>query len=128
MAKTSSFEMSREVEEILRKEFEEKPGLFFKLFSGLSDEEKRAFYSQNVSSAFEKMMTDPDLVSCVIELMRFDLCLSESSRGAFLHRNTLIYRLDKIKRLTGLDVRKFADAHTCRMLMAVYYQCKKTAR
>ena len=99
-------------------------GELYDLFN-LSEEEKRSYYSKFVSSAFEKMMTDSDLVSCIIELMRYDLCLSESSRGAFLHRNTLIYRLDKIKRLTGLDVRKFSDAHVVKMLMVVYYECKK---
>ena len=39
-----------------------------------------------------------------------DLNVSETSRQLFVHRNTLVYRLDKIERLTGLDLRKFDDA------------------
>lgn len=38
------------------------------------------------------------------------LNVSETSRKLFVHRNTLVYRLEKIKRLTGLDLREFDDA------------------
>lgn len=38
------------------------------------------------------------------------LNVSETSRNLFVHRNTLVYRLEKIKKLTGLDLRKFDDA------------------
>ena len=39
-----------------------------------------------------------------------DLNLTASSRELFIHRNTLNYRLDKIRRDTGLDLRSFRDA------------------
>ena len=39
-----------------------------------------------------------------------DLNLTAASRQLFIHRNTLNYRLDKIKKLSGLDLRKFHDA------------------
>lgn len=38
------------------------------------------------------------------------LNVSETSRNLFVHRNTLVYRLEKIKKLTGLDLREFDDA------------------
>lgn len=38
------------------------------------------------------------------------LNVSETSRKLFVHRNTLVYRLEKIKKLTGLDLREFDDA------------------
>ncbi len=34
-----------------------------------------------------------------------------------MHRNTLMYRLDKIEKATGLDIRKFQDAMTFRLMM-----------
>ena len=37
----------------------------------------------------------------------------------FVHRNTLTYRLDKIQKETGLDLRKFNDAVLFRMLMLI---------
>ncbi len=48
-----------------------------------------------------------------------DLNLSDTARQMFLHRNTLTYRLDKIRRETGLDLRKFNDAVVFRVLMAL---------
>ena len=39
-----------------------------------------------------------------------NLNISETSRKLFIHRNTLVYRLEKIKNLTGLDLRNFEDA------------------
>ena len=40
-----------------------------------------------------------------------------AARQMFVHRNTLTYRLDRIQRETGLDLRKFRDAVIFRMLM-----------
>ncbi len=39
-----------------------------------------------------------------------NLNVSETSRKLFVHRNTLVYRLEKIKKITGLDLREFDDA------------------
>ena len=49
-----------------------------------------------------------------------DLSLAETSRKMFIHRNTLIYRLDKFNDLTGYDVRKFSDAITVKLSLMLY--------
>ena len=49
-----------------------------------------------------------------------DLSLAETSRKMFIHRNTLIYRLDKFADLTGYDVRKFSDAITVKLSLMLY--------
>lgn len=48
-----------------------------------------------------------------------NLNVSETSRGLFVHRNTLVYRLEKIKKLTGLDLRKFDDAIVFKVALMV---------
>jgi len=48
------------------------------------------------------------------------LNLSETSRSLFMHRNTLAYRIDKIEQATGLDIRKFSDAVTFRVMTILY--------
>ena len=51
-----------------------------------------------------------------------NLNVSETSRKLFVHRNTLVYRLDKLQRQTGLDLRVFEDAITFKIaLMVVEY-------
>lgn len=48
-----------------------------------------------------------------------NLNISETSRQLYVHRNTLVYRLEKIQKKTGLDVRKFDDALTFKIAMMV---------
>ena len=48
-----------------------------------------------------------------------NLNISETARQLYVHRNTLVYRLEKIQKKTGLDVRVFADALTFKIAMMV---------
>ena len=48
-----------------------------------------------------------------------NLNVSETARKLFVHRNTLVYRLEKIKKLTGLDLREFDDAITFKVALMV---------
>lgn len=51
-----------------------------------------------------------------------NLNVSETSRQLYIHRNTLVYRLDKLEKSTGLDLRIFDDAITFKIaLMVVKY-------
>lgn len=60
----------------------------------------------------ETLMT----VQCFFEN---NLNVSETSRKLFVHRNTLVYRLEKIKKLTGLDLREFDHAVTFKVALMV---------
>ena len=48
-----------------------------------------------------------------------NLNVSETARKLFVHRNTLVYRLEKIKKITGLDLREFDDAITFKVALMV---------
>lgn len=57
------------------------------------------------------------------------LNVSETSRKLFVHRNTLVYRLEKIKKLTGLDLREFDDAIIFKVaLMVKKYLASRESR
>ncbi len=57
------------------------------------------------------------------------LNVSETSRKLFVHRNTLVYRLEKIKKLTGLDLREFDDAIIFKVaLMVKKYLASRDSR
>ena len=45
--------------------------------------------------------------------------MSETSRQLFVHRNTLVYRIERLEKSTGLDVRVFDDALTFKIAMMV---------
>lgn len=53
---------------------------------------------------------DEETLQTIDKFFENNLNVSETSRQLFVHRNTLVYRLDKIERITGLDLRKFDDA------------------
>ncbi len=66
-----------------------------------------------LKEVFKKGSIDSLDQETLFTIQRFfenNLNVSETSRKLFVHRNTLVYRLEKIKRLTGLDLREFDDA------------------
>ncbi|MGN0344281.1 MAG: PucR family transcriptional regulator [Lachnospiraceae bacterium] len=48
-----------------------------------------------------------------------NLNISETARQLYLHRNTLVYRLERFEKMTGLDIRRFDDAMTFQIAMMV---------
>lgn len=62
---------------------------------------------------------DDELLMTIQMFFENSLNISSTSRELFAHRNTLVYRLDKIKKLTGLDIRVFEDALTLRIALMV---------
>ena len=65
---------------------------------------------------------DEETLITISKFFENSLNVSETSRQLFIHRNTLVYRLDKLQKSTGLDLRVFEDAITFRIaLMVVKY-------
>ncbi len=65
---------------------------------------------------------DEETLSTIYKFFENSLNVSETSRQLFIHRNTLVYRLDKLQKSTGLDLRVFEDAITFKIaLMVVKY-------
>ena len=66
-----------------------------------------------LSEVFKKGSIDSLDEETLFTIQKFfenNLNVSETSRKLFVHRNTLVYRLEKIKKLTGLDLREFDNA------------------
>ncbi|MDO5382745.1 MAG: helix-turn-helix domain-containing protein [Eubacteriales bacterium] len=65
---------------------------------------------------------DEETLSTINKFFDNSLNVSETSRQLYIHRNTLVYRLDKLQKSTGLDLRVFDDAITFKIaLMVVKY-------
>ncbi len=62
---------------------------------------------------------DEEIVGTIAKFFENSLNVSETSRQLFIHRNTLVYRLDKLQKQTGLDIRVFEDAITLKIAMMV---------
>lgn len=65
---------------------------------------------------------DEETLTTIHKFFENNLNVSETSRQLFVHRNTLVYRIEKLQKATGLDIRVFDDAMTLEIaLMVVNY-------
>ena len=62
---------------------------------------------------------DQETLFTINKFFENNLNVSETSRKLFVHRNTLVYRLEKIKKLTGLDLRLFDHAIVFKVALLV---------
>ena len=75
-----------------------------------------------LSEVFKKGSVDSLDEETLFTIQKFfenNLNVSETSRKLFVHRNTLVYRLEKIKKLTGLDLREFDNAIVLKVALMV---------
>lgn len=77
---------------------------------------KRFYTYENV----KKVINNKELMLSIQEFFNNNLNLTKTSKNCFMHKNTLIYRLNKIKRLLALDIRKFQDAVLLLNMLTVY--------
>lgn len=69
---------------------------------------------------FVKIFEDKELMFTLDSLFKNDLNISKTARALFMHRNTLNYRLNKIRASTGLDPCSFGDAVELLILVSLY--------
>ncbi len=62
---------------------------------------------------------DQEIIYTIQKFFENNLNVSETSRQLYVHRNTLVYRLDKIQKITGLDLREFDQALIFKVAMMV---------
>jgi carbohydrate diacid regulator len=62
---------------------------------------------------------DEETLTTINKFFENNLNVSETARQLYIHRNTLVYRLEKLQKSTGLDIRVFDDALTFKIAMMV---------
>jgi len=77
-------------------------------------------FLQEVFKKGDITLLDNETILTINKFFENDLNVSETSRQLFVHRNTLVYRLEKIYKLTGLDLRKFDQAIVFKVAMMVH--------
>ena len=78
-----------------------------------------SMFLQDVFDGDVDGMFDDEELLTVFTFFDNNLNISETARQLYIHRNTLVYRLEKIQKRTGLDVRVFDDALTFKIAMMV---------
>ena len=70
------------------------------------------------------ILEDEEAVSTINKFIENNLNISETARQLYVHRNTLVYRLERLEKAIGLDIRKFDDAMTYRIAVMVLAHMK----
>jgi len=73
----------------------------------------------------ERWQIDHELLHTLEVFFEENLNMSETARRLFVHRNTLQYRIDKVKQQTGLDVKRFEDAMIVKIQLFLIYKLHK---
>ena len=67
---------------------------------------------------------DEETLTTINKFFENNLNISETARQLYVHRNTLVYRLERIEKAIGLDIRTFDDAMTFRIAVMVIAHMK----
>ncbi|RED55356.1 PucR family transcriptional regulator [Cohnella lupini] len=94
-----------------------------RLLSGIPELVRSRFVEEMMGRP--DLFTDSETVSTLDAFFSMDCNVSETAKKLYIHRNTLLYRLDKIKHEAGLDVRSFNDAVLVRILLLLYKVTKR---
>ncbi|WP_025721605.1 PucR family transcriptional regulator [Paenibacillus sp. 1-18] len=94
-----------------------------RLLNRIPKEQRILFLEQLMKSSV--ILKDSETVATLDIFFQLDCNVSETAKRLYVHRNTLIYRLDKIKQETGLDVRTFNDAVLVKLYLLLYKVTKR---
>jgi carbohydrate diacid regulator len=75
--------------------------------------------NKDMNYNIEEVVCDSELVMTALRFFENNLNISETSKKLFIHRNTLIYRLNKILKISGYDLRNFEDAINFKIAMFI---------
>ncbi|MBP2001400.1 sugar diacid utilization regulator [Paenibacillus shirakamiensis] len=96
-----------------------------RLIYSIPDEERRQFLEQTITQSNTTSFTDQETLTTLETFFQLDCNVSETAKRLYIHRNTLLYRMDKLKQETGLDVRSFKDAVLVKLTLLLYKVTKR---
>ena len=86
------------------------------------------FIKEVFGNEIPEVLEDEEAMSTIAKFFENNLNISETARQLYVHRNTLVYRLERIEKEIGLDIRKFDDAMTFRIAVMVLAHMKDADR
>ncbi len=99
--------------------------ILIKMIEGIPEIKLSQYFSEITDEACKEVFEDEEMLATAEAFLQSSLNVSETSRMLYMHRNTLLYRLDKIEKATGLNVRQFSDAVSFRVLTILHKLLKK---
>ncbi|MBU5445295.1 CdaR family transcriptional regulator [Paenibacillus sp. MSJ-34] len=94
-----------------------------RLVYSIPDETRSAFVEKAMQNT--DIFSDAETFTTLETFFQLDCNVSDTAKKLYIHRNTLLYRLDKFKQETGLDVRTFGDAVLVKLTLLLYKVTKR---
>ena len=91
------------------------------IIDSVSDEMKNDIY-ERFKKGISKL--DNEMIRTIEVFFKYGLNLSEAAKELYIHRNTLIYRLDKIQKYTNYDIRNFNEAVLLKIILFIWKEKK----
>ena len=101
---------------------DEKKMILEGIIDSVSEEKKENIY-QLFNEGFSKL--DNEMIRTIEVFFRCGLNLSDAAKELYIHRNTLIYRLDKIEKYTAYDIRNFNNAVLFKVVFFIWKEKNK---
>ncbi len=99
--------------------------ILIKMLEDIPENKLAQYFAEITDELCMEVFEDEEMLSTAEAFLQSSLNVSETSRNLYMHRNTLLYRLDKIEKATGLNIRQFSDAVSFRVLTALHKLLKK---
>lgn len=94
--------------------------LLIKMLEDIPEGKLNQYLAEITDENCLEVFEDEEMLTTAEAFLQSSLNVSETSRNLYMHRNTLLYRLDKIEKATGLNIRLFSDAVSFRVLTVLY--------
>ncbi|BBH23152.1 hypothetical protein Back11_44970 [Paenibacillus baekrokdamisoli] len=94
-----------------------------RLLSTIPEMQRLRFVEQALKRT--DVFLEPEILTTLETFFGLDCNVSETAKKLYIHRNTLLYRLDKLKQETELDVRQFRDAVLVKIILLLYKVTKR---
>lgn len=99
--------------------------MLVKMLEDVPESKLTEYLGEMTDESAKEIFEDDEMLNTAEEFLQNSLNVSETSRNLYMHRNTLLYRLDKIEKATGLNIRQFPDAVSFRVLTILYKLLEK---
>ena len=94
-----------------------------RLLNAIPETQRAKYLEQSLKRT--DLFVEPEMLATLETFFSLDCNVSETAKKLYIHRNTLLYRLDKLKQETGLDVRLFRDAVLMKIILLLYKVTKR---
>ncbi len=99
--------------------------ILIKMLENIPEMKLAQYFAEITDEHCKEVFEDEEMLATAEAFLQSSLNVSETSRNLYMHRNTLLYRLDKIEKATGLNIRQFSDAVSFRVLTVLHKLLKK---